>query len=198
MNDRSSHNPPPLYALILAGGRSSRMGHDKSLIVYHQKPQREYLFDLLRKFSTNVYTSCKRNDDIPPHLNPLPDQFELDSPLNGIMSAFKNNATVAWLCIAVDMPLIDEKTIQHLVDNRSTKHLATCFFDSDGTNPEPLFTIWEPAAAPLLINFFKTGKKSPRDFLRQSEIKLIKTTNANVLTNVNSSEELKKFFNSNH
>lgn len=185
----------PLFGLVLAGGRSSRMGHDKSLITYHEKPQREYLFELLRKFSTQVFTSCKTADEIPHSLNPLADQFDFDSPLNGIMSAFKHRPDVAWLSIAVDMPLIDEKTIGYLIANRSTTHVATCFLDSDGKNPEPLFTIWEPASAALLINFSKTGNKSPRDFLKHSNTHMIKTINANVLTNINSKDELNQFFN---
>jgi molybdenum cofactor guanylyltransferase len=185
--------PPSLFGLVLAGGMSSRMGHDKSLITYHDKPQREYLFDLLNKFCVKVFTSCKATDEIPPHLNPLPDKFDIHSPLNGIISAFEMRNDVAWLSIAVDMPLIDEKTVDYLLFHRSPTHMATCFFDSDGKNPEPLLTIWEPKAATALHNFFKTGNVSPRNFLKQSPVNIIKAFNVNVLTNINSTDELNAF-----
>ena len=43
--------------LVLIGGRSTRMGQDKSQLVYHEKPQREYLTDLLRPYCDTVYWS---------------------------------------------------------------------------------------------------------------------------------------------
>jgi molybdopterin-guanine dinucleotide biosynthesis protein A len=39
-----------LNGLILAGGKSVRMGQDKSLIEYHNVSQREYLFAMLKEF----------------------------------------------------------------------------------------------------------------------------------------------------
>lgn len=192
--NNSSDKAPPIFGLVLAGGKSSRMGHNKSLIRYHNKPQREYLFDLLNKFCVKVFTSCRTSDEIPPHLQPLPDCFDIESPLNGILSAFEMQKDVAWLSIAVDMPLVDDKTIEYLISHRNTAHMATCFFDSEGKNPEPLLTIWEPAAAKPLRNFFKTGNVSPRAFLQQSPVNIIKAMNANVLTNINSTDELNAFF----
>ncbi|HZB13709.1 MAG TPA: NTP transferase domain-containing protein, partial [Chryseolinea sp.] len=97
----------PLNGLILAGGKSLRMGHDKSLIEYHNVSQREYLFAMLKNFCASVFTSCKSNQSIPVHLNPLPDQYNFDSPLNGILTAFSDDSIAAWLTVPVDMPLID-------------------------------------------------------------------------------------------
>ena len=103
----------------------------------------------------------------PAHLNPLPDQFDFESPLNGILTAFAHDSIAAWLTVPVDMPLIDVEIIAYLLKKRDTNKVATCFFDSDGKNPEPLITIWEPRAYPLLLSFQKSGKISPRDFLKQ-------------------------------
>src|SRR6188768_1210160 len=113
------HGQSTVHGLILLGGKSSRMGFDKGCIDYHGKPQREYLFDLLLKFCPKVFTSCKAPGDIPPHLNPIADSFEIDSPLNGILSAFKSNHEVSWLTVAVDMPSIDERSIQFLMSHRN-------------------------------------------------------------------------------
>ncbi len=184
---------PTLFGLILAGGKSSRMGFDKGSIDYHGKPQREYLFDLLGKYCNQVFTSCKNSNDIPKTLNPLPDQFQINSPLNGILSAFQFNKNVAWLTIPVDMPMIDAAVIEFLLAHRNESKKATCFFDSDGTNPEPLFTLWEPSASDDLIKFHESGKISARDFLKQSDIHILSVPNSRYLTNINSEEEWKQF-----
>ncbi|HEX6225318.1 MAG TPA: molybdenum cofactor guanylyltransferase [Chryseolinea sp.] len=184
---------PTLNGLILAGGKSLRMGQDKSLIEYHNVSQREYLFAMLKNFCTSVFTSCKNNQSVPAHLNPLFDQFDFDSPLNGILTAFSHDAIAAWLTVPIDMPLIDVEIIAYLLRKRDSNKVATCFFDSDGRNPEPLITIWEPRSYPLLLRFQQGGKISPRDFLKNADTNIIEIPDRNALANINSPEELQRF-----
>ena len=183
----------PFNGLILAGGKSLRMGHDKSLIEYHNVSQREYLFAMLKNFCASVFTSCKSNQSIPVHLNPLPDQYNFDSPLNGILTAFSHDSIAAWLTVPVDMPLIDVEIIAYLLRKRDSNKIATCFLDSDGKNPEPLITIWEPRSYPHLIRFQQSGKISPRDFLKSHDTHIIEIPDRNALANINSAEELQEF-----
>lgn len=182
-----------LNGLILAGGKSLRMGHDKSLIEYHNVSQREYLFTMLKNFCAVVFTSCKITHTVPVRFNPLPDHFDFESPLNGILTAFAHDSIAAWLTVPIDMPLIDVEIIAYLLNKRDSNKVATCFYDSEGKNPEPLIAIWEPRAYPLLQNFYKEGKISPRDFLKQHDTHIIEIPDRNALANINSPEELEKF-----
>lgn len=193
MSNTISHLSQPLYGLILAGGKSLRMRFDKGLINYHGKPQRDYLRDLLGKYCSEVFTSCKTAGNLPSSSNPIADIFQIDSPLNGILSAFQFNKTAAWLTVPVDMPMIDDAIIRYLVDHRDTSKTATCFFDSDGKNPEPLFTIWEPSAYLDLQQFYVDGKISPRDFLKQANVRIIAVPDAKFLININSEEDWMQF-----
>jgi molybdenum cofactor guanylyltransferase len=182
-----------LNGLILSGGQSKRMGHDKSLIEYHNVSQREYLFNMLRNFCAAVFTSCKITHTVPIRFNPLPDQYHFDSPLNGILTALSHDAIAAWLTVPIDMPLIDVEIISYLISKRDPAKIATCFYDSDGKNPEPLVAIWEPRAYPLMLDFYKRGKISPRDFLKHEDAHVIEIPDRNALVNINSPEELDKF-----
>ncbi len=184
---------PAIYGLVLAGGRSSRMGRDKGLIVYNGKPQREYITDLLRKFCVHVFTSCKTQEYIPIELNPLPDQFELESPLNGVLSAFEKNNSVAWLTVPVDMPYVDEAVLAFLLQHRDADKTATCFVDSDGKNPEPLLAIWEAKAAVSLKMYYEAGGISPREFLKQQDILLLQPPDKRIHHNINTPDELDDF-----
>jgi molybdopterin-guanine dinucleotide biosynthesis protein A len=195
MSDTIPEMNPAIYGLVLAGGRSSRMGRDKGLIVYNDKPQREYIADLLRKFCAQVYVSCKTREYIPAELNPLPDQFELESPLNGILSAFRKNDTVAWLTVPVDMPYVDEAALAYLLNQRDTNKMATCFVDSDGKHPEPLLALWEARAAAPLKKYYESGGISPREFLKQQNILLLQPPDKRIYQNINTPDELNDFLN---
>jgi molybdopterin-guanine dinucleotide biosynthesis protein A len=182
-----------LNGLILAGGRSSRMGYDKSLIEYHAVSQREYLFEILTNFCDHVYTSCKKSESVPSHLNPLPDQFNLESPLNGILTAFSTHKDVAWLTVPIDMPNLDKTVLEYLIGERDQTKIATCFFDSDGEKPEPLLTLWEKHGYALMLDFYNAGNKSPREFLIQQDINVIEAPDKKYLININDPDDLKKF-----
>jgi len=184
-----------IYGLVLAGGKSSRMGQDKGLIDFNGKPQREYIAGLLKKFCDEVYISCKKSSDIPVNLNPLEDRFELEGPMNGILSAFAMNDSVAWITVPVDMPYVDEATIEHLIAHRDITKDAVCFYDSDGENPEPLLAVWESKASPHLIEYYKNGGISCRNFLKQNDILLLKSPDERIHKNINTPEDLRAFQN---
>lgn len=179
--------------LILNGGRSERMGMDKGLISYHGMPQREFIFGLLREFCDEIFLSCKPGMDIPDYLNPLQDKFDLDSPLNGILTAFDRNRETAWITIPIDMPLIDRTVIQTLTSARDKSFDATCFSDSEGSDPEPMVCIWEARCADMLADFYSKGNISPRKFLQMHNVKLVRPPFPTMHLNINTPEEMKAF-----
>lgn len=173
------------YGLILAGGQSTRMGSDKSLLNYKGKPQREHLFELLSKFCLKVYTSCRTNQDVPTRINPLIDYYDFPGPINGILTAQHTHPDEAWLIIAVDMPFVDERALQMLLKQRNVSKIATCYLHTPDNFPEPLLTVWEPSAFPALLEFAQSGNISPRAFLEQADIETINAPNPRVLLNIN-------------
>lgn len=176
---------PRLNGLVLTGGLSRRMGSDKALIHYHGKPQRDYLFEALQQVCVDVYTSCRGEHQVPESLRPLPDRLNLASPLNGILTAFKQHPERAWLVVAVDLPNVTPSVLQELVTRRAAGKLATCFFDSSAGAPEPLLTIWEPAARPLLDAQVASGNISPRAFLQAHDVQIVYGMDEMIFLNVN-------------
>lgn len=180
-----------LKGLILAGGKSSRMGEDKGLINLHGLPLRISLYQMVRQAGlTDVYISC-REDQLPDlaEVRTITDIFPDTGPLGAILSAFEKDPDAAWLVLACDMPLIREETIRQLVSARDISRHATAFSDENG-NPQPLAAIWEPAILPIARSVFFTQNRSPRKVLLQSPIQLIIPQNPQSLTNVNDPESL--------
>lgn len=182
-----------IKGLVLAGGKSSRMGEDKSLITFHHKPQREHVFELLSEVCDEVFVSCNTEQDVPKHLNPLPDQFTIDSPLNGILTALTTDPDSAWLVVAVDMPLVDSYVLRNLINNRKGNGSVTCYWDSDHGFPEPLLSLWEPGLQPKVLDFCERGKKSPRDFMIEISANILEPVSSSLHLNINTPEELQQF-----
>ena len=192
---------PPLYGMVLSGGRSQRMGTDKGAISYHGKPQREYEADILKRHCNRIFISCRTNQDelIETTYAKLYDTFTGLGPYGGILSAFREHPNAAWLTLACDLPYLDESTIKQLVAGRDTTKSATCFYNPDTDFPEPLITIWEPRAYPILLEFLSQGYSCPRKVLINSDVKILEMKDVTKMSNVNNVEEAEaaqSFFNS--
>ncbi len=177
-----------LNGLVLTGGRSTRMGQDKSRLIYHEKPQREHLTDLLRPFCAAVYWSVNAGQAAELSLTEqqiIVDEFDIPGPLNGILSAFRREPQATWLVVACDMPLLTETSLRALVNGRDASRPATAFYDSDGQFPEPLLSIWEPTIEPILQTALASGYYAPRPILMMADCHLLTIPDVRELLNVN-------------
>lgn len=181
---------PAVNGLVLAGGKSTRMGQDKGAITYYDKPQREYMAALLSNNCQETFLSVQSPlDSTAPQIT---DTFLDLGPFGGILSAFRQDPNRAWLAVACDVPFVDEKTIQLLLAERHPSKLATCFHNPETKFPEPLITLWEPRAYPVLLEFLTLGYSCPRKVLINSDVKEIEVPHEKVLLNVNTPEEKKQ------
>lgn len=178
-----------LYGLVLAGGKSTRMGSDKGLIKYHSVPQQEHLYKLLEHTCDNVFLSVREEQQsiMDNHFSIIVDQNEYRGPFNGILSAHKSYPDVAWLVLACDLPLIDLEALKNLADSRNQKKLATSYTTKKTNLPEPLITIWEPEGLRKAITYLETSESTcPRKFLINSDVELVNPKHDEVLYNANS------------
>lgn len=184
----------PLNGLVLAGGKSTRMGEDKALLKWYGKEQMYYLADLLKQLCDEVFISCriKQANCIDKSYKIVPDEVENAGPLAAIVSAFHENKNCAWLVVACDLPLLDANTVKYLIQQRDETFVATTFQSTHDNLPEPLVTIWEPVALPMLETALSEGRYSPQRVLMNSKIKMVQSVDANVLLNVNTPEEKEK------
>ncbi len=184
---------PPLFGLVLAGGRSQRMGHDKGRIAYHQQmPQRVYVAQQLAAVTDRVFLSCRPDQvaDVRADGSPLPDTFADLGPMGAILSAFRAYPDVAWLVVACDLPLLDAATLAHLAQQRDARRVATAFRNSESDFPEPLVAIWEPRSYPVLLQFLGMGYSCPRKVLINSDCLVLEPLRPEALRNVNTPEEM--------
>jgi len=191
---------PALNGLVLAGGKSERMGFDKGAVMWHGMEQRYYMAEMLKGFCRDVFISCRPDQQtgIDARYQRLTDTFFGLGPFGGILSAFRERPDNAWLVVACDLPLLSQKTLSHLVDNRSSSAIATTFQSPVDEFPEPLITIWEPKSYPVLLSFLAQGYSCPRKVLINSDTAVLTAPYPEELTNVNTPDEHEKVKNMLH
>jgi molybdopterin-guanine dinucleotide biosynthesis protein A len=182
-------NIPTLRGLVLAGGKSARMGEDKGLIDYHGKPQREYVFELLEKAGIESFMSCRQEQESEISFPTISDKFVGMGPFGAILSAFQFDPNAAWLVIACDLPFANESTLSQLINNRNASKVGTAFYNPETEFPDPLLTIYEPKAYATMLQFLALGYSCPRKVLINSETEIIQLTDSKVLRNINTPEE---------
>lgn len=185
---------PKLNALILAGGKSTRMGQDKALISYHDMAQWQYLSNLLRGVNLDVFISCQADQEA--HFkgeNLIFDSFIGLGPLGAILSAFREDPNAAWLVVACDLPLLDKTTVNFLIDNRNPSKIATTYRSPESQEgfPEPLITIWEPKCYAILLQFLAQGINCPRKVLINSDVHVLDASEPETLMNANTPDDKK-------
>ena len=184
-----------MNGLVLAGGKSSRMGRDKSSIPWHGKEQQYYMGDILKTLCKEVFISHREEQGFEMNENYkiLIDTYTGIGPYGAILSAFKFMPDAAWLVVACDLPLLDEKTLGYLVANRNEDAMATIFQSPNDGLPEPLITIWEPKSYQVLLSYLSNGHTCPRKVLiKSSDVHLLQPPDGNALMNVNTPEDLVK------
>ena len=186
-----------LYGLVLAGGASRRMGQDKAALPYNGRPQLARIFDLLERHVTCGFVSI-RPDQAPDPLRAsypcIMDRKEIKDmlgggPMVGVLSAHAAYPDVAWLVVACDLPMLDDRTLATLVDERNADLDATAYLSESDGLPEPLCTIWEPVTLASLVKQAANQKIRPRQILARSTVRLLEVEKTGALENVNAPDE---------
>jgi molybdopterin-guanine dinucleotide biosynthesis protein A len=185
----------PLYALILAGGSSTRMHRDKAALRYQGKTQLDRAFELAGRHVAQVFVSVRADQTSDPTRAQRPmivDSVAGTGPVAGIRSAFAAHPHVAWLVLACDLPFLSDAAIEYLLRERATggaAAFATAYKSAHDGLPEPLCAIWEPAAAKALADYQAAGGHCPRKFLIRHGARLLEPQDTRALDNVNTPEE---------
>lgn len=180
-----------LKGIVLAGGKSTRMGRSKAHICWHKKEQQYYLVDLLGVYCDEVFISCRQNQikNIQSNYKTIADQYENAGPLEAILTAFGTHPDCAWMVMACDVPLLDKQTLDYLNQQRDQTKIATVFESPWDGLPEPLTAIWEANSYQLLKYYHQKEQISLRQLLIKHEAKIIKAPNNLALMNANTPED---------
>ncbi len=130
-----------LYGLVLAGGRSRRMGRDKALLERDGQTQLQYAFSLLQDITDRQFVSTRADQQDDPERQRFPqitDRYDDMGPVAGILSALEEQPDADWLVLACDLPNVDDETVAKLIGAHTPEIPFTAYKSSHDGLPEPL------------------------------------------------------------
>lgn len=174
-----------IAGLVLAGGESRRMGHDKALISIHGKPAFFHAAELLKNFCETVFVSCRENQDLMSNLVEQPtwlkevfdhQEYADKGPLTGLLSCLaqlgmdQNETFTAeipfdgLLVLGCDYRNMTEETLGRLVAVGQTQNRICCYQNHITGFIEPLVAYY-PAEILQQIPEFAKENSSLRQFV---------------------------------
>lgn len=133
------------YGLVMCGGQSYRMGADKSMLQYYNKPQRYHVYDMLLPFCENVFISCNKEQatGIDKGYNFIEDAplYNDIGPMAALLSAFTLHPQKNLLLIGCDYPFLKTGELEKF--SLLCKDAPASFYNKEGIIYESMLA-WYP------------------------------------------------------
>lgn len=151
---------PKITGLIMAGGRSSRMGKDKKLIAYHGKPQWKHAYELVSGLKIETVVSAADWPDVGVRVIADTDEFQGNGPISGLLSVSGEIKETALLVLGVDYPEMDVLTLTDLILSFQIRNCSVCYRNPQSDRVEPLIALYHPRDLQQIKEDFYQGKTS--------------------------------------
>ncbi len=163
MQDQAPQARLPVTALILCGGKSSRMGRPKAFLPFAGQTIVEHLVAMCRELFNEVFLVANEPEkyshltvdvvkDVLPHRGPL------GGILSGLLVATNSHAFV----IACDMPLVQPRLLKRMAEARDGNDVLVLSHDGF---IEPLLGLYSKECIKPLEESLFGGRLKTQDFL---------------------------------
>ena len=149
MRDSGSNRPPPA-GLLLAGGRSQRMGRDKAQLDWRGQPLGEHQAATLTATGASpLFLSCRPDQPWTPRgFSRIEDRLPFGGVLAAFADAFGATSCEVLLVLAVDLPLVNSAWLATLASRAQTD--KTSVVPLHEGRFEPFVAAWHRSAVSAL------------------------------------------------
>ena len=175
--------------VIFAGGKSSRMGQDKSLLSFGGfNSLAEYQYRRLSKLFSNVHISVKENkfDFEAPIIEDAPSD-NVFAPTAGFVAMFKELKDDRIFVLSVDTPFVGEEEIRKLLENDLEDLDAVIAKTVSGSHP--MCGIYHRSLLPLFETMLQEDNHRLGQLLKISKSKFVMFDNEEAFANLNHPHE---------
>jgi len=184
--------PVAAAAIVMAGGRSERMGQDKALLQVDGQPLVAGLAGQLAPWLDAVLISANEPERFAfTGLQVVVDREPGQGPLMGIASALAESPCERNLVVACDMPQVDRALARELLARLAGADVAVPV-DPEGRY-EPLFAAYRKGAAAAMFAALAAGKRRIWDAYQDLRIERVPLSAHDLPVNLNTPADLEAF-----
>jgi molybdopterin-guanine dinucleotide biosynthesis protein A len=162
----------PATAILLAGGDSSRMGRDKTMLPVDGQPMIKHIYEQLRPHFGQTLVSSN-NAALHDFLGAavVADDIAGKGPMMGIVSALRTSANDVNFAMACDMPDIDAGLIRAMIRQIGDYDAVVPKVGADLY--EPLFAVYRKSVLPVMEELLRSGNNKIIDSFSRYRVKYI-------------------------
>lgn len=164
-------------AVVLAGGRSSRMGTPKAWLEWHGSTLLRHTVGIVgRSVDGTVVVVRAPGQELPPlpaSVEVVDDPVEGRGPLQGIASglaALAGHADVAFVC-STDLPFLHPALVRAVLAGRGDADVALPVVDG---HRQPLLAAYRTGLAEQALTLIAQGRDRPAFLLEGAQVRLLK------------------------
>lgn len=141
-------------AYILAGGKSSRMGTDKGLLIFNGKPLIQRVIEQLSPVVNEIIIVSNNKDYEQFGLQVIADLIKEIGPAGGIHAALSNAQSEKLFIVSCDMPFISTNAANFMIQNPAHSQITLPLFNG---KIQPLFGIYSKQCLPKWKQLIEQG-----------------------------------------
>jgi len=181
-------------AIIMAGGGSSRMGTDKSMLPIKGQSMIEAICEQLRGFFDEILISANEVDKFAfLGFEVVPDKVPEQGPLMGIASALEASANELNFVVACDIPKLNLSCVNRMLTEAIESQADIVVPTTGEEKYEPLFAIYRKSALDAINKALSSGKRKITEVFTLCRVKHIELDNTDWLVNLNTTADYEEF-----
>ncbi len=160
-----------ITGIILAGGKSSRIGSDKGFLLLNEKAFIQHIIEAMQPLVNDIIIVSNNPDYDIFNLKRVTDLMENSGPLAGIYTGLHHSNTENNLVLSCDVPLINTETLKKLTTNIE-EHIDVIQLESKGKTM-PLIAMYKTHCKNKFFELLQQGEKRLRFAVKQCKVKTI-------------------------
>jgi len=185
--------PKNVTGIILAGGKSSRMGTDKGTLLLDNVMFTQHIINSLISIVDEIIIVSNDENYDQFDCKRVPDNVNNFGPVAGVYTGLKASKTDYNIIVSCDSPKVDWDVFKPLLENKNNKHDIIQY--SHNSRTTPLIALYHKKCLSVFKLALKNKIQKLRFVIKQLDTKTIVAPNNihSKIVNINTPKDLEKY-----